>query len=988
VGRALALVLAVAPLLSAVSGGAESAGDIIEISGARPGFCIRLGATDGKLCVELGEAGYLVHGLAPDPARAAKAREHIRSKSLYGKVSVAVGSHSKLPYGDSLANLLVAENARGVNVREVARVITPYGVAVLKGVPAAKVKGELAGLKSVAVSESGGWVKISKRPPEGADEWRQWRHNATLDLTSKDDLVRPPAHLKWIYGPRRGRNHKAHPVAVRSAQGRNFIVYDKSPPLYDVPPSLALACRDAYNGLVIWERRIPKRNPYQARGLVTVGNRIYATFERNGALLELDAATGKTLRTFKEKPAGVSLVGDDLLLTGGGPVRLMDRKTGELKWTSKLANLIKSKKVAVSDGKIFAQEGVRSDSWECAAVVCLSLADGRELWRRKYDSLVRGSMISARDGVIAFASHKADSLQVLSQEDGRLLWSHKYPSPGHGGSPSNVFILGGMVWFHDNGSRKATPPRPMAWTGFDAKTGEQKKTIPGRLIQKCFRDCATEKYILSGTMNFVDWKEGKTLKSRAVRAVCGMGYFVANGMCYTFPTDCKCYPWLRGTIGLSPSTLETPITPDESPRLAAGPAAGAAPGPDAGPDDWPAYRAGPERHGVAEKEVPPGVKETWSVELGGKLTAPIAAGGKIFAASRDDHRVHAVDAASGKRVWSFSTGGQVDGPPSYYRGLAIFGCRDGYVYALRASDGKLAWRFRAAPTQRFILAYDQPESAWPIHGSVLVEDGKVYFSAGRHTDLDGGVTAFCLEAASGEVVWEKKPSHIAFLDIPVKGGKFLYMGQTRFDMATGENTPARHSEIQGAVPKRFDWKKLPDRDQPHFSAGPSSTFEDDTYAHRTRWVYSPVLAAQMLVFDQKRFICVRAFPKIKGLQKYSCTRPGGGDHKIWMHPRNGKVEKRKRGWTFHGWSEPGGWTSPVKIRPRALVLAGENIFTAGPEDAYPAKRAGMRCLSAASGKILSEMELASAPVFDGLIAAGGKLYMCTQDGKLRCFGKK
>jgi outer membrane protein assembly factor BamB len=985
VKRKLALLFS-ACLYSAAAGGAENAKDIVAASGARPGFCIRLGATDGRLCVGLGQAGYVVHGLAPDPARASKAREYIRSKNLYGKVSIAIGSHAKLPYGDSLANLLVADNARGIEVKEVARVIAPYGVAVLKGVPAAKIKADLAGVKNVEVSEAGGWVKIAKRPPSGADEWHQWRHNATLDLTSKDELVEPPSHLKWIYGPRRGRNHKDHPWAVRSANGRNFIVYDKSPPLYEVAPTVVLVCRDAYNGLVIWERQFKEASGYIPRTLVAVGDRLYVAFDKKGPLCEVDAATGKTLRTFKERPISVSLVGNDLLLTGGGPVRLLDRKTGELKWKSGLDGLVKDKKAAVSDGKVFALKGKGSDSWECEAVVCLSLADGKELWRRKHESLVRATLVSARDGVVLFSSNKAAALQVMDAKTGDLLWSHKYPHPGHGGSYSNIFVLGGMVWFHDNGERRTKTPRPMAWVGFDARTGKQRKSVPGRLIQKCFRDGATEKYILSGTMNFVDWKEGKTLTNRAVRAVCSFGYFVANGMVYTFPTDCKCYPWLRGTIGLSPSTLETPITPDESPRLATGPAAGAPPGPDAGPDDWPLYRAAPERHGVAAKEVPPDVQEIWSVELGGKLTAPTFADGKVFAASRDDHRVHAVEAASGKRIWSFSTGGQVDGPPSYYRGLVTFGCRDGHVYCLRASDGKLAWRFRAAPAQRFILAYGRPESAWPISGSVLIDDGKVYFSSGRHTELDGGMKVFCLDAASGKLVWEKKPSHFTYSDIPVKGGKYVYMSQSRFDPATGENGPAFHAEIQGL--DKSAWKNLPDRDQPHFSAGPSSTFEDDTYAHRTRWVYSPILAAQMMVFDEKRFICVRAFPKIKGLQKYSRTRPGQGDHKIWMHPRNGKVEKRKRGWTFHGWSEPGGWVTPVKIRPRALVLAGEKVFTAGPEDAYPAKKAGMRCLSAADGKLLSEIETASPPVFDGLIAAGGKLYMCTLDGKLRCFGKK
>ena len=39
------------------------------------------------------------------------------------------------------------------------------------------------------------------------------------------------------------------------------------------------------------------------------------------------------------------------------------------------------------------------------------------------------------------------------------------------------------------------------------------------------------------------------------------------------------------------------------------------------------------------------------------------------------------------------------------------------------------------------------------------------------------------------------------------------------------------------------------------------------------------------------------------------------------------------------------------------------------------------------GTKLSELKLDAPPVFDGMAAAGGKLYLSCLDGKLRCFGK-
>jgi len=59
----------------------------------------------------------------------------------------------------------------------------------------------------------------------------------------------------------------------------------------------------------------------------------------------------------------------------------------------------------------------------------------------------------------------------------------------------------------------------------------------------------------------------------------------------------------------------------------------------------------------------------------------------------------------------------------------------------------------------------------------------------------------------------------------------------------------------------------------------------------------------------------------------------------------------------------------------------------GPENAAsdgwtkPAER-----ISAGTGETLAECRLDALPVFDGLIAAGGRLYLSTMDGKMLCFG--
>jgi hypothetical protein len=80
-----------------------------------------------------------------------------------------------------------------------------------------------------------------------------------------------------------------------------------------------------------------------------------------------------------------------------------------------------------------------------------------------------------------------------------------------------------------------------------------------------------------------------------------------------------------------------------------------------------------------------------------------------------------------------------------------------------------------------------------------------------------------------------------------------------------------------------------------------------------------------------------------------------------------------------------------------MVLAGQTLFIAGPPDVLDPKdplaafegRAGgeLLAVSAADGSTLGRWKLKSSPVFDGLIVAGGRLFVATTDGRLLCLGK-
>jgi hypothetical protein len=95
-------------------------------------------------------------------------------------------------------------------------------------------------------------------------------------------------------------------------------------------------------------------------------------------------------------------------------------------------------------------------------------------------------------------------------------------------------------------------------------------------------------------------------------------------------------------------------------------------------------------------------------------------------------------------------------------------------------------------------------------------------------------------------------------------------------------------------------------------------------------------------------------------------------------------------------AEPPLWTSWVPVRVRAMVKAGDVLFVAGPRDAFApedphgalegSKGVVLAAVSAQDGKTLAERTLAAPPVFDGLIAARGRLVVSLEDGSVACLG--
>jgi len=392
----------------------------------------------------------------------------------------------------------------------------------------------------------------------------------------------------------------------------------------------------------------------------------------------------------------------------------------------------------------------------------------------------------------------------------------------------------------------------------------------------------------------------------------------------------------------------------------------------------------------------------WDVQLGGKLTSPVIADNRVYLASTDAHRLHALDAATGKLLWEYDFDARIDSPPTVHQGVVLCGCRDGSVLALRAADGALAWRFLASPGERLIVARGQLESVWPVNGSVLVVNDTAYFAAGKSSYLDGGIRLYGLAPHTGrklvdKVLWTRGPDGSELLDEEGVDG-FL----NDILSSDGRRVFMRHHVLSPAgepKPERVTHLHSPDG---YLSADATS---------RLLWTYAPMYTSphQGAFFDLRLSralfpsgrILVESDDAIHGFGQnhYDKMRvdPGGQWALFAAAKDNGAPldlsakEYRKQALSgkhavrFH-------WWKTIPIQAWAMVSTEDVLFVAGPpgrgvtsQAALEGKAPGkLLAVSPDDGRVLADVSLPCRPVWDGMAAAGGNLYLCLANGRVVC----
>ncbi|MHC4401921.1 MAG: outer membrane protein assembly factor BamB family protein [Planctomycetota bacterium] len=1074
-GWAPAITLITALAARGAEGPSAPARQILDATGVQGGLVVHLGCGDGQLTAAL-RAGdsFLVHGLDRDAANVEKARATIRAAGVYGPVSVDHLAGRLLPYTDNLVNLLVGEDLGNVPMDEVLRVLAPNGVAY--------------------VERGGKWITTVKPWPQEIDEWTHYLHNPNGNAVSRDRAVDFLRQMQWIGGPRYSRHHDhmSAASAMVTAGGRLFSIFDHTSPFsIQLPSKWQLVARDAFNGAILWRREMGpwfsqlqrlKSGPSDLpRRLVAMGDTVFVTLALDAPVTALDAATGETRTTYQQTK------GTDEILCSDGVLFLVVNREGYSRgplteWTEQKRVLMA---VSVDTGErlwkkewpwvvpgCLAVDGARVVFFDGERVVALDRKTGNELWqsealgRRSPVPIYFSPCLVLHEDLVLFSGadpetepYHADNgktMYAFSADTGKTLWKAPHAPSGYR-SAEDILVIDGLVWTSDifNSRELRSEQTGMVW-GRDLRTGEVKVEFMPDVDthwfhHRCHRAKATEKYLLTSRtgIEFVDFRKGHWTCHHWVRGACLYGIMPGNGMVYSPPHPCACYleAKLYGFNALAPHSASRQKIIDaaeQAERLQRGPAydepveAGAI-----AKSDWPTLRADVARSGRVAAEVPAELSTAWRAEIGGRLSSPVVAGGRLFVAAIDAHEVHALDAAAGEPLWRFTTGARVDSPPTIWKGRVLFGSADGHVYCLRADDGRLIWRYRAAPADLRMGAFGQIESVWPVHGSVLVcqdEQGRaeLWCVAGRSMFVDGGLRLVRLNPATGAKIGERVLDDrvpgtddnlqvalsglnmpVALSDVLVCDGKYVYMKSQQFD--------AEGNRIDIDVPNRSEREQ---RGETAHLFCPTGLL-DDVWWHRSYWVYGRVwksgaggyyragrfaVSGRPMVFDDRQVYSFGRKP-----QYYRWTTPmeymlyaaakQPEPARLGGQRKSGKKQPAKKRASL-GSKPPNTiqtvWNQDVPILVRAMVLADKTLFLAGPPDLIDEPKtldtfetpetqqllarqataiegsegALLWAVSAADGRKLAERKLEAMPVFDGMIAAGNRIYYATTDGRV------
>ncbi|MGI6414863.1 MAG: PQQ-binding-like beta-propeller repeat protein [Thermoguttaceae bacterium] len=413
----------------------QAAEKILASTDARQGYCLVLGAGEGRLAYEIARRSqFQVIVLEADPTKAATARRLLRQTGLYAsQISVHCGTLESIRYQPYVANLVtcdaVALRGKLPSAVDVYRVLRPCGGVVAVVLPSDVSGGEglakwgapIPGWKVQQAADGSRLGTVRRGPLPGAGHWSHLYADTANTACSDDRLSQGPVSIQWFGrpGPRHMPDRHDKNTGPVYCDGRLFVSGDDY-----------LVAIDAYNGTILWEREA--RDTVRLGALKNCGN-LAATEDclyvaGANQCLALDARTGQekfVVPTSGGKEWGYVAAVDELLL--GSETRphatfryqtmdtevliwrdrmpvvcseslfAMDRHTGKRLWRYEPAQgVIPNTTIAVGHGRVYFVESTNPGTREVADgrikldallghgsnLVALDAASGKVLWAK------------------------------------------------------------------------------------------------------------------------------------------------------------------------------------------------------------------------------------------------------------------------------------------------------------------------------------------------------------------------------------------------------------------------------------------------------------------------------------------------------------------------------------------------------------------------------------------------------------------------------
>ena len=177
----------------------------------------------------------------------------------------------------------------------------------------------------------------------------------------------------------------------------------------------------------------------------------------------------------------------------------------------------------------------------------------------------------------------------------------------------------------------------------------------------------------------------------------------------------------------------------------------------------------------------------------------------------------------------------------------------------------------------------------------------------------------------------------------------------------------------------------------------SGGYLDSSWFNRTFWKAGRAMTSGLMVLGKDVAYGVELY---SSRSRETVFAPGTKAYRLRCIPLKASAgrSRDKTAATKRRLKEPKAlWEQRIGIRVTAMVRAGETIFVAGapdvvdlkdPHGAWEGRNGGvLAAFATGDGRKLAEYKLPAPPVWDGMAAARGRLYISTYDGCIVCMGR-